>query len=144
MYQSILVPVDGSTQSRKALEVAANLLDREQGLLYVLNVQEGAFADDTLGRSAGAPARNPDDVVKSAGQTVIDSTRKDIELKSERVHGVVRAGKPAKVITSEAERLAVDAIVIGSRGTSDVGSLVMGSVSHRVLHVAKCSVILVR
>lgn len=144
MYQSILVPVDGSTPSRKALEVAAALADRGKGSLHVLNVQDRPLADDTLGHAAGAPAPNADAIAQSSGQAVIDSVRKGLPLATDRVHSVVRSGEPAKVVIAEAERLGVDAIVIGSRGASDIGSLVMGSVSHRVLHVAPCTVIVVR
>ncbi|HEX7081552.1 MAG TPA: universal stress protein [Gammaproteobacteria bacterium] len=143
MYHSILVPIDGSAQSRKALEVAVDLIDSDRGLLYALNVQEPPLAEDTLGRATGAPARNADRVVQSSGQVVLDSVRAEAGLDAERVQTLVRAGRPASVIVSEAERLGVDAIVIGSRGTSDIGSLIMGSVSHRVLHSAPCSVIVV-
>lgn len=144
MYRSILVPVDGSAPSRKALEVAANLVDREHGALHVLNVQASPVAEDTLGHLAGAPARNADDVVQSSGRAVVDDVRKDVGLSTEQVSFVVRSGRPADVITSEAERLGVGAIVLGSRGSSDIGSLILGSVSHRVLHEAQCSVIVVR
>lgn len=144
MYKSILVPIDGSIQSRKALEVAANLIDREQGLLHVLNVQDHPLAGDTLGHATGAPAPNADEIAQSSGQSVIDSVRKGLPLESGRVRFVVRSGRPAEVIVAEAKRLGTDAIVIGSRGASDIGSLVMGSVSHRVLHVARGTVIVVR
>lgn len=144
MHQSILVPVDGSISSRKALEVAAALVERRQGTLHVLNVQDRPLAADTLGRAAGAPASNADAIVQSSGQEVIDSVLKDAPLPTERVRSQVRTGEPAKVVIAEAERLGVDAIVMGSRGASGIGSLVLGSVSQRVLSVAPCTVIVVR
>ena len=144
MYRSILVPVDGSMPSRKALAVAAELVDRGQGLLFVLNVQAQPLADDTLGHLAGAPAPDADERVQAAGHAVVDSVRKDLSLDSERMRLEVRSGDPAKVITAEAEGLGVDAIVMGSRGVSGVGSLVVGSVSQHVLHAASCTVIVVR
>jgi len=144
MYQSILVPVDGSAHSRYALEVAANLVDSEHGLLHVLNVQETPLAEDTLGHLAGAPARNADDAVQSSGETIIADVRKDIGLDADQMRPLVRSGRPAEVITSEAERLGVGAIVLGSRGISGIESLLLGSVSHRVLRDAHCRVIVVR
>ncbi|OHV09683.1 universal stress protein [Kushneria phosphatilytica] len=57
------------------------------------------------------------------------------------VHRWVYIGSPAHIIVDEAERLKVDAIVIGSRGLSDFRGLVVGSVSHRVSHTAPCTVI---
>jgi nucleotide-binding universal stress UspA family protein len=47
-------------------------------------------------------------------------------------------------IAFEAERLGAQAIVMGSRGRSDLAGLVMGSVSHKVLHLAHCPVVVVR
>lgn len=143
MYRSILVPVDGSVPSRKALAVAAELLDDVQGLLYVLNVQEQPVAGDTLGHLAGAPAPNAEAKVQSAGQAVIDSVRKGVQLENDRVRFEVTVGEPGEAVLTAAERLGVDAIVMGSRGASGIGSLVVGSVSQRVLHAAPCTVIVV-
>ncbi|MGC3875280.1 universal stress protein [Halomonas sp. GXIMD04776] len=144
MYQSILVPVDGSAQSQKALKLATNLLNDGQGQLYVLNIQEIPLAEDALGRSAGVPATNAEELVQSAGHGLIEQACQAAQIEYERVTPIVRAGHPAKEIVSEAQQLGVDAIVMGSRGNSDIKSLVIGSVSHRVLHVAACAVIIVR
>ena len=144
MYASILVPVDGSSHSRHALKVAVHLLDDEDGTLHLLNVQERPPARDTLGHLAGAPAADADEAVQQSGRAVLDELRDDLELASERVRFAVRAGRPSAIISAEAARLGVDAIVLGSRGAGDIGSLVMGSVSRRVLHEAQCRVIVVR
>lgn len=144
MYQSILVPVDGSVHSGNALEVAANLVDRQHGVLYVLNVQQVPVAKDTLGHLAGAPAPGADDAVQSAGRAVIDDISKGIELNVNDVRPRVRSGQPAEVIVSEARELGVDAIVLGSRGMGYIASVILGSVSHQVLHEAPCRVIVVR
>jgi nucleotide-binding universal stress UspA family protein len=50
----------------------------------------------------------------------------------------------AGTIVREAEAAGVEAIVIGSRGRSGLTELVLGSVSHKVLHLAHCPVIVVR
>jgi nucleotide-binding universal stress UspA family protein len=44
----------------------------------------------------------------------------------------------------EADKLGVDAIIMGSSGMSDLKGLVIGSISHKVMHTANCRVILVR
>lgn len=143
MYQSILVPVDGSDQSRAALEVAARLVASEAGSLYVLNAQEAPPAEDGIGKVAGMPALNADELVQKQGQEVIEQACRQVKLDSEQVEPIVRAGKPAHVILSEAKRLGVDAVVMGSRGNSNIKSLVVGSVSYRVMHVASCAVMVV-
>nr|WP_281430368.1 universal stress protein [Salinicola acroporae] len=50
-------------------------------------------------------------------------------------------GRPAQTIVQQATDLGVDMIIMGSRGLSDLKSLVVGSVSHKVSHIAPCPVI---
>jgi nucleotide-binding universal stress UspA family protein len=57
---------------------------------------------------------------------------------------MVAASDIGSAIAHEAKRTGVEAIVMGSRGRSDIASLVLGSTSHKVLHLAHCPVIMVR
>lgn len=141
MYKSILVPVDGSQHAKKALTVAARLLDSSQGEIHALNVCDAA--SDLLGHSSGARIEI-DDATRTAGEQVITACLNVVDTAHAQVHTLVKAGAPADTIVREAERLGVDAIVIGSRGAGNISSLVLGSVAYRVLHAAEPSVILVR
>lgn len=143
MYQSILVPVDGSDQSCEALRVAASLVDADSGSLYAINIQDLPLAEDGMGRAAGLPATNADEIVQREGRAVIDQVCERVGLTSKQVQPIVLSGKPAQAIIDEAHRLGVDAVVMGSRGNSNIKSLVVGSVSYRVMHVAACAVIIV-
>jgi nucleotide-binding universal stress UspA family protein len=60
------------------------------------------------------------------------------------VDKICRPGHPVKVILAEAEDLDCDLIVIGARGHSLIGRLLIGSVSDSVATHAKCSVLVVR
>lgn len=53
-------------------------------------------------------------------------------------------GDPVKQILEETEKEEVNLIVMGSRGLSDLKGLLMGSVSHKVSHLAKCTCVTVR
>lgn len=53
-------------------------------------------------------------------------------------------GPIAKKIIDKAEYLGADTIVVGSRGLSDLGGSLLGSVSHKVAHLASCTCIVVR
>lgn len=53
-------------------------------------------------------------------------------------------GEPAAAILDEATRLAVDEIIIGSRGLRPFGAALLGSVAYRVLHHATVPVVVVR
>ena len=53
-------------------------------------------------------------------------------------------GDPAERILDCAKREHVDMIVMGTRGLSDLKGLLMGSVSHKVSHLADCACVTVK
>ena len=145
MYAAVLVPLDDSPSAREALRVAAELVDPDTGRLILLNVQEPVIADDVLGHASGAPPADAEARAQEAGAAVLRRALQETGLPAERTEQVVHAGRrPAEVVVETAGELGVDAIVMGSSGASDIASLTLGSVSHRVLHTARCRVILVR
>lgn len=158
MFKTILVPLDGSEHSRRALQVAHRLASADEATLYLLNVAEWPPAEDLLGKSVGARAMGVSlEEVQEMGKRVLEHAEKAeesghgmMERMKEKLGAshvstqtIVRTGSPADVILEEAERLGVDAIVMGSRGLSDLKGLLMGSVSHKVLHAASCTVVTV-
>ncbi len=159
MFDKILVPIDGSEHSRRALHVAHRLAAPDEATLYLLNVPEWPAAQDPLGKAVGARARDvPRETVEERarrfleraeeaeqiGHGVIEQTKGTLGPMHVHIDTIVRQGSPADVILEEAGRAGVDAIVMGSRGVSDLEGLLLGSVSHKVLHAAPCAVILVR
>lgn len=148
MYKTLLVPVDGSVHAEKALAVAAELA-RNGGTLHLLNVAESI--PDNLGILVGgstepvseAERKKLAEGVRKAGEQVIDKAKAAIDLAGIEVKALVRQGRPGERIIEAAEELRADAIVMGSRGMSDLKGMVVGSVSHRVSHTAGCSVITV-
>lgn len=56
----------------------------------------------------------------------------------------IHVGEAADVVARVADELACDWIVMGNKGRSAVAEAVLGSVSHRVLHLAHCPVLLVK
>lgn len=157
MYKSILVPVDGSEYAQKALNVACHLADSSHTVIYVLNVPELPPATDPLGIAVGASSLDvsPEEVevagekllehvqaAEQSGHNLIERIKSAIGLDFE-IQSIVRMGQPAEVILEEAKSLGVEAIVMGSRGLGNLRSLAIGSVSHKVMHAAECTVITV-
>ena len=62
----------------------------------------------------------------------------------DKANTVIRNGDPARVIIEYAEQHDIDMIVIGSRGLGDLKGMLLGSVSHKVAHLAECSCITVK
>ncbi len=147
MRQKILVPIDGSEQAFKAIDVAAELACNGNAEVILLNVIGREQIPETIRRFA--KVENMDDPpewqyeqliaagVLKAGQQRAHS--KGIQIIDTRV----RHGNPVKAIVEAATDTPIDMIVMGNRGLGSVKGLAFGSVSQKVSQLAPCSVITV-
>lgn len=141
MLQKILVAVDGSEYSKKALEFACELTEKFDGTLHIVHVPQGFAADRVMvlgGASIMIHAGH--EQIEKAGRTLIDTAS---EIAERRLPGKVttelRGGDPAAEIVASAKESESDCVVIGSRGLGDFGGLLLGSVSHKVNHSVPCT-----
>ncbi len=137
--ESVLVPVDGSATSRDAVIYAAHLLNARNPKVYLLHVWEPISL--TIGGEEAAKMRQEahDKAMEllEGRRKLIDSVGLDIEL-------LARSGRPEYEILNVQEELDCDLIVIGSRGMSELESVIMGSVVSGVLEGATCPVLVTR
>jgi len=146
MIESILVPVDGSEHSKKALDFACQLALKFNADLSLLYVAEANDSDQYLFMgSARVVVPGSSENAQETGQSVIDAAteianQQGCEIKNK----VVTFGSTAKMILEYADNHAIDTIVLGSRGLGNVGGMLLGSVSHKVSHLTKCTCITVR
>jgi nucleotide-binding universal stress UspA family protein len=140
-WKTIVVGVDGSPGSRKALAWAAAEAADHGADLYVVNVWE-----HTLMPPAGSVSVS-EHYVPEPSQRTIDELVRVIseELGTDppvQVQAQVKEGRPAKVLIDESSH--ADLLVVGSRGHGGFTGLVLGSVSQHVAAYAKCAVTVVR
>lgn len=136
--EKILIPVDGSDSSERALGKAielANALKAKLIFLYVANVNQLAV-NSCLSAELLEAMNKAGDVVLTHAE---ESSSNGIE--TERV---METGSPAPVIIDVAEEHGVDLIVMGSRGLGLVKGVLLGSVSQYVVEHAKCAVMVVK
>ncbi|KAA1174427.1 universal stress protein [Marinobacter salinexigens] len=147
MFKRILVAVDGSRTSLKALDKAIDLQKlMPETEIYILCVyKHHSLFEASL--SIGRPDEMdiPDKVLSDYAKGVVNHAK---ELAKEhgatKVRGFVKAGKPSRVIIKFAVEKEADLIVVGTKGTnSDKDGVFLGSVSHRVASRAKCPVLVV-
>jgi nucleotide-binding universal stress UspA family protein len=142
VLSKILVPVDGSENSFRALE---------QAIFLATKIQEAKI-------TALYIIEHPPTVYIYSPK-IIEKLRADYEREYTKIlerckemanrsginiHTVLVEGDPASEIIGYSEMEKIDIIIIGSRGMGKFKELVLGSVSNKVLHHAKCSVMLVR
>lgn len=159
----ILIPVDGSIHSMKALKIAADLATKYQGCLYILHVLlRGKDASDLMELDISnqfdqqlhkllntaivanlGPA--PDKVLQKVGQIIIDhfAERAGKQGVAFEVLPIV-SGKPADEVLKAQQTIEAGTIVMGARGVTHTGSSNFGSVSQEVFNRAKCTCISVK
>lgn len=145
MYTRILVPIDGSAHAQHALRIACQLLDSNDATLHLLHVPESLMYAATLVWGLGAVNAEASNAEREKlGNELLEQAAKSAkEHGAQHVEKQLINGDPVRVILATAEECGADAIVMGSRGLSDLGGVVIGSVSHKVSHLAKCHVITV-
>lgn len=146
MIKKILVPVDGSVHSKKALEFACELAKKFESELHLLHVVQPPISTQTMavGGSAVTTEVSREDL-EEIGRNMIEAA---MQITSNhdctKVETHIEAGPPAQHILDAAKKHDADLIVMGSRGLSDIAGLLLGSVSHKVTHLAECSCVTIR
>lgn len=141
-WNSILVGVDGSPASRKALEWAGEEALRHGSELVVL-VAWTTTPPPLLGPTSTLPTHGATDFGETAKNLLLDEIKEVLgEDPPFLVRPLVREGNPAELLID----LAADAdlLVVGSRGHGGFVGLLLGSVSQHVAAHAKCTVTVVR
>jgi len=137
-----LVPLDGSEDALRALAHAlGELRGRRDAELHVLNVQTPPI-HPWPGKLV--PPDVIDDELRHAGEAVVAVAERPANLAGVVCASHVRIGHAAAEIAECARELGCDAIVMGTRGLGRVANLVLGSVAHKVVHLAGIPVTLVR
>lgn len=141
----ILVAVDGSENADRAFEYAAYLAkqsDAEQ--LFIVNVIQ-EFGRNTRDIRAW---KKHDSLVKELEQSskeLLEKYKSKAQSQAfTRVKIIKAIGNAGEKILRAAGKEDVDTIVIGRRGLSTASEALLGSVSHNIIHHAKCPVVIVR
>jgi nucleotide-binding universal stress UspA family protein len=139
MYDKILLAVDQSALSDRAVLAARDLAVLSNGEVWVLHLREHEIG----GKAGPLPPRETAD---EAGAEVAAS----VEVLTEagvKAHGIVKStlyGQAAREIVADAIELDCGVIVMGSRGRGDLAGLVLGSTAHKVIHLTDRPVLVVR
>ncbi|MHA1157765.1 MAG: universal stress protein [Alphaproteobacteria bacterium] len=151
MSETYVVAIDGSQNGWKALKLAVRFSaesDAELVLTHVVPFEPIPKSVEAWAETEGLSkvemrARFHQD--RSIGDKIIhDAERRAQEAGCERVTTRVVEGHVAGEIVAVAKNVKAGMIFLGSRGLSDLQGLLLGSVSHRVAHLAPCSCVIVR
>jgi len=139
MFEKILLATDGSIHAQKALTYARDLAESSGGEVIVVHAFEpisGLWGDSIQ-----------DEQIKkriTAGEEITGQAVQELEKAGIKVDTEVLEGPPADAILRVVDARQPDLVVMGTRGRSEPTSLLLGSVSHRVMAHSKIPVMVVR
>jgi nucleotide-binding universal stress UspA family protein len=141
----ILVPVDGSEASMRAVWHVIGLKDafRQKVEVLLLNVQPPVPKGLLLLDGRPSELHKLEEPARAHGAEVEAPAKAALEGAGMECAPHVEIGETAPVITGFASTHHCDMIVMGTRGMGGVANLVLGSVSHKVVHLGPTPVVLV-
>ena len=138
--KKILVPLDGSKNSIRGLDMAIHLARQSQGTITALAVKSvpGIYAIHPLGF---LDFNSMTEVKKLLSDAKVRAAKKGIQLV-----GKALAGDPGYDIArfTNNPKNKIDMVVVGARGRSSAKEIFLGSVSNYVLHKSKKPVLVVK
>lgn len=139
MFTSIIVAIDGSDASNKALDTACGLSKAFNAELYLVHSPQVETTSIAVGYSVVEIPITPEHIAE-AGAAVMEAALARAEASGATISGhTIGAGDPADDILNTAKLNDADLIVMGRRGLGQVASLFLGSVSQSVSRSAGCS-----
>ena len=138
MIKKILVPVDGSASSDRAVAQAisiADLCESKLNFLYVANINQLAI-NAALSNAILAAVKKAGDVILERAVNMVPS---DIKYET-----FSETGSPAVTILEFEKQIEADLIVMGSRGLGLVKGVLLGSVSQYIVEQSTCPVLVVK
>lgn len=146
---NIVVGVDGSEGSQRALRWAADEARRRDTTLEAVYVYEHtpswqlyAYGEGPLGGIGDAPLPTDDDDADTRAHDLLDRAVAEVRTSDLDVHAVtIEDRRPAKVLVERSRD--ADMLVIGSRGRGGFAGLLLGSVSQQCTQHATCPVVVI-
>lgn len=141
VYHNIIIAIDGSKSSEKALERAISIAKSNKAILHIASII------DT--RSwANIEAHNHEKLQKDSetfSKSLLESYNEAELAGIENINIIVESGSPRTMISQEiARRVNADLIICGASGQSATERILLGSVSENIVRTAECDVLVVR
>jgi nucleotide-binding universal stress UspA family protein len=138
MYERVLVAIDRSENSNRALAAARDLALLSNGEVWVLHMRER----EVIPRMGLVADESPDEAhlwVESAVDELRNAGVKATSIMRNTIYG-----QAAREIVADARLHDIGVIVMGSRGRRDLTGLFLGSTAHKVIHLTDRPVLVVR
>lgn len=142
LFKKILVAIDGSDPSNRALDYAIDISAKWGAKLVILVVVPKTtvpiFPDQGIGSASilvYGELERYEERMKEIYRNVLNDALEKVKRQNKEleVEGILKEGRPSSTIVDMAERDGVDLIVIGSRGVGGITGWILGSTSRKVV-----------
>lgn len=141
VFNTILVAIDGSEASQRALEMAVDMAKAGNAKLHAAYVVE-------TGLFSSLPADNTVEimynVLQNEGNAVLEKAKVSAAAKGVSLTGHIKSGHAGSEVITLADNIKADVIIVGSHGKSQTDRLLIGSVSTFVVTHSTVSTLVVR
>jgi len=155
MFRKILVPLDGSEHSLRALETAIQVARKFDGKITLIHVYSVTVApmmmpEPTTLTPSGVPVVTPAEISKmveaarEVGNRILKEGEQKVESENIQVETIINEGNTVQEIIKVAKEGTFDLIVMGVKGIGRLRELLVGSVSEGVIKHAPCPVLVVK
>ena len=137
-FKRILVPLDGSKYSEKALQRACeiiNVFDSEIILLYVV---EKSLPVNLLDRKEYL------DILRKFGNNTLEKSNEILSKKEISAKILLKEGNIVNEIEKVVKKEKCDLIIVGNKGLGSVTRFLLGSVSNKLAQSSSCSLLIVK
>jgi nucleotide-binding universal stress UspA family protein len=141
LFTNILVPVDGSDNSYRALDAALVLSEKLGSNITVIHVMEEIPITHIGSEKL---LKELLEAYKKENQDILSKCSEIASQKGLTINTFLLQGNPASVILDFSKKEKFDIVIMGSRGLAKFKELILGSVSSKIVHHSPCAVLLIR
>jgi nucleotide-binding universal stress UspA family protein len=139
LFEKILVPLDGSEHSLKALKIAVQIAKKFNGKITLIHVYSiGGLA------SYPTPVHEFIEAIRKVSADILGDGEKKVKAEGVQVKTLLKEGHAVEEIIKTCREGRFDLVVMGARGLSKIKEMLLGSVSDGVTRHAYCPVLVVK
>ena len=138
LYMNILVPLDGSNYSKKALLQACDIAKNYQAKLILVYVVDKSRSLNLLDKNEYLK------MLRRFGEKVLVKGKETAKTKGMDVTTIMKEGNITNEIVKLAKNKKCNLIIVGSKGLGATARFFLGSVSNKLANNSPCSVLIVK
>ena len=138
LYMNILVPLDGSDYSKKALLQACDMAKNYQANLILVYVVDKSRSLNLLDKNEYLK------MLRRFGEKVLVKAKETAKIKAVDVTTIMKEGNITNEIVKLAKNKKCNLIIVGSKGLGATARFFLGSISNKLANNSPCSVLIVK